>query len=289
MNGHLRKTYPYDLSIAPQREEMDAVEFFLFEQRRGYCEQFASSLAVMARSLGIPARVATGYAPGEYNPFTGLHEVRASDAHAWVEVYFPGHGWSAFDPTPGDDSTPWRYEEAGALQGGEAFGFLAERVGGVLAPALAPAGTLVRGVAGLDPASIIVAGMLTAGAYLLFFCARKLLARRRGPQQAGSPVRVSDARLYGRYRAITGALEGVGIARGPQETPERYARRAALRLDEPGMERVGEIYLYARFRDAVPAAFAEEFDLLEPRVFAAVERLRERQKEHPEATQTVGG
>ena len=140
----------------------------------------------------------------------------------------------------------------------------------------------MRGVAGLDPASIIVAGMLTGGAYLIFSYARKLLARRRRrPQQAGSPVRVSDARLYGRYRAITGALEGVGIARGPQETPERYARRAALRLDEPGMERLGEIYLYARFRDAVPAALVEEFDVLEPRVLAAIERL--------EATQSVRG
>ena len=289
MNGHLRKTYPYDLSIPPQREEMDAVEFFLFEQRRGYCEQFASSLAVMARSLGIPARVATGYAPGEYNPFTGLHEVRASDAHAWVEVYFPGHGWSAFDPTPGDDSTPWQYREAGNLRGGEAFGFVAERVGGVLAPALAPAGTLVRGAARLDPASILVVGMLTGGACLLFSYARRLLARRRRSRQAGGPVRVSDARLYSRYRAVTEALEGVGVARGPQETPERYARRAALGLDEPGMERLGEIYLYARFRDAVPAALAEEFDLLEPRVFAAIERREELPKERREATQTAGG
>jgi hypothetical protein len=166
---------------------------------------------------------------------------------------------------------------------------VAKRVGGVLAPALAPAGTLVRGVARLDPASILVAGMLTGGAYLLFVYARKLLAHHRRKPQVEHSVRVSDARLYSRYRAITAALEGVGIAREPQETPERYARRAALRLDEPGMERVGEIYLYARFRDAVPAAFAEEFDLLEPRVFAAIERLRERLKEHPEATQSVGG
>ena len=63
MNEYLKTTYPYDLSIPPQGEDMDAVEYFLFEQKRGYCEQFSSSLAVMARSLGIPARVATGYAP----------------------------------------------------------------------------------------------------------------------------------------------------------------------------------------------------------------------------------
>ena len=123
MNQYLKETYPYDLSIPPQMEEMDAVEYFLFEQKRGYCEQFSSSLAVMARSLGIPARVATGYAPGEYNPFTGYYDVRASDAHAWVEVYFPGYGWSTFDPTPSFDSTPWQYRAADNLQGGKVFGF----------------------------------------------------------------------------------------------------------------------------------------------------------------------
>ncbi len=281
MNEYLKRTYPYDLSIPPQREEMDAVEYFLFGQRRGYCEQFASSLAVMARSRGIPARVATGYAPGDYNPFTGLHEVRASDAHAWVEVYFPGYGWSAFDPTPGSDSTPWHYREAGNLQGGGAFGFLAKRVGGVLTPALGAAGTLMRGVARLDPASIIAVGLLTGGAYLVIFYARKLLAHHRRKSPVGRSVRVSDARLYSRYRTITNALERVGIAREPQETPEQYARRAALRLGESGMGRLGEIYLYARFRDAVPAALVEEFDLLEPRALAAIEQL--------ETAQTVRG
>jgi protein-glutamine gamma-glutamyltransferase len=235
----------------------------------------------MARSQGIPARVATGYAPGEYNPFTGLYDVRASDAHAWVEVYFPGHGWSAFDPTPGDDSTPWQYREAGSLQGGKAFGFLAERVGGAHAPALAPAGTLVRGVAILDPASILIVGASIGGACLAFFYARKLLVRRRRKRPVDRRVSVSDARLYGRYLTITDALERAGIAREPQETPERYASRAARRLDEPGMERLGEIYLYARFRDAVPAALAEEFDVLQPRALAAIERLK--------ATKTVKG
>ena len=117
MSEYLRNSYTYDLSVPPQRKSMDAVEYFLFEEQRGYCEQFASSLAVMARSLGIPARIATGYAPGEYNPFTGLYEVKASDAHAWVEVYFPGYGWSAFDPTPADDATPWEYKATSNFQG----------------------------------------------------------------------------------------------------------------------------------------------------------------------------
>jgi hypothetical protein len=75
------------------------VDRFLFEDRIGFCEQIGSSLVVMLRSLGIPARLAVGYTPGERNPFTGLYEVRARDAHAWAEVYFPGLGWQGFDPT----------------------------------------------------------------------------------------------------------------------------------------------------------------------------------------------
>src|SRR5919112_874508 len=181
MNEYLKRSYPYDLSIPPQDQDMDAVEYFLFEQKRGYCEQFSSSLAVMARSLGIPARVATGYAPGEYNPFTGLYEIRASDAHAWVEVYFPGYGWSTFDPTPSFDSTPWQYKAVGNLQGGKAFGFLAKRLGRVAGPVAAATGTLMRGVARFDPVSILVLGALVAGAYLAFVYSRRLLRRRREP------------------------------------------------------------------------------------------------------------
>ncbi|MDQ3864117.1 MAG: transglutaminase domain-containing protein, partial [Actinomycetota bacterium] len=277
MNRYLKKTYPYDLSIPPQNKDMDAVEYFLFEQKRGYCEQFSSSLAVMARSQGIPARVATGYAPGEYNPFTGLYDVRASDAHAWVEVYFPGYGWTTFDPTPSFDSTPWQYRAAGNLQGGKAFGFLAKRFGEAAGPVAAGAGTLARGVARLDPASIIIVGLLVGGAYLVFFYARKFFLHRNRKTVVVRPIKVSDARLYSRYKKITGALEGVGIVREPHETPEQYARRAAHELEEPGMGRLGEIYLYARFRDAVPATLVEEFGHLEPQALSAIERLKEAQ------------
>lgn len=77
----------------------DAVDDFLFESQRGFCEQIASSLVVMLRSQGVPARLATGYIPGERDRVSGVFAVRASDAHAWVEVWFPATGWEAFDPT----------------------------------------------------------------------------------------------------------------------------------------------------------------------------------------------
>lgn len=88
-------------SLNPPRlgRDDDAIETFLFEDQLGFCEQIATSLIAMLRSVGIPARMAVGYAPGKRNPFSGLYEVRASDAHAYTEVLFPGVGWQAFDPT----------------------------------------------------------------------------------------------------------------------------------------------------------------------------------------------
>ena len=96
--------YPYDLNVEPVPSGHDAVDFFLFEQQAGYCSQFATSMAVMARHVGLPARVAVGYLPGFIDPITGAHIVRAGDAHAWVEIHFQRHGWVAFDPTPRPDA-----------------------------------------------------------------------------------------------------------------------------------------------------------------------------------------
>ena len=89
----------YSLDIPRLPKGADAVDQFLFVDRKGFCEQIGTTLVVMLRELGIPARLAVGYTPGERNPFTGLYEVKASDAHAWAEVYFPGVGWQGFDPT----------------------------------------------------------------------------------------------------------------------------------------------------------------------------------------------
>ena len=86
----------------PDREMADPLANFLFARRKGHCEYFASSMAVMLRSLGIPARLATGFQSGVYNPVSDLWLVRASDAHSWVEAWIPGYGWKTFDPTPAD-------------------------------------------------------------------------------------------------------------------------------------------------------------------------------------------
>jgi len=97
----LRTDYVYALEM-PSRQPGDPLADFLFTRKRGYCEYFASSMAVMLRSLGVPARIATGFQSGLYNPITSLWVIRASDAHAWVEAWIPGNGWTTFDPTPPD-------------------------------------------------------------------------------------------------------------------------------------------------------------------------------------------
>lgn len=106
VRDHLLVTYPYDFYPPPQAPNTDAVDQFLFVDQRGVCEHYVSAMIVMLRSLGIPARLVSGFGSGTYNSFTNYYEVRANDAHAWVEVYFPGHGWVPFDPTPGWEGEP---------------------------------------------------------------------------------------------------------------------------------------------------------------------------------------
>lgn len=105
LEQYLLGSFNYDLGVEPLPQGRDAVDTFLFEQRAGYCAHFATAMAVMARHVGLPARVAIGYAPGVFDPMTGTYAVRAGDAHAWVEIKFHRSGWVAFDPTPRPDVT----------------------------------------------------------------------------------------------------------------------------------------------------------------------------------------
>ena len=98
--GHWMATHVrYTTDIPPLPAGADAVDSFLFGTRSGFCEQISTATVVMLRSLGIPAREAVGYVPGPYNPITDLYDIQAKDAHAWVQVWFPGYGWQNFDPT----------------------------------------------------------------------------------------------------------------------------------------------------------------------------------------------
>ena len=93
---------PYSLDIAVPPPGQDWVEFFLFTERRGYCQNYASAMITMLRSLGVPSRLAVGFAPGIYNADRDVWVVQAQHYHAWPEVYFPEYGWVEFEPTPPD-------------------------------------------------------------------------------------------------------------------------------------------------------------------------------------------
>jgi transglutaminase-like putative cysteine protease len=99
IESFLKDSYGYTLEL-PGVEATDPLAYFLFERKKGHCEYFASSMTVMLRTMGIPARVVNGFRGGEYNDLTGSYIVRERDAHSWVEAYFPEFGWVAFDPTP---------------------------------------------------------------------------------------------------------------------------------------------------------------------------------------------
>jgi len=99
LENFLKTKYSYTLDLTGTPGK-DPLAHFLFETRAGHCEYFASAMTVMLRTLGIPAREVNGFLPGEYNDLGGDYIVRASDAHSWVEAYFPGNGWIVFDPTP---------------------------------------------------------------------------------------------------------------------------------------------------------------------------------------------
>jgi hypothetical protein len=117
----LRTSYAYDEKPPERRLPLRA---FLFQDKRGYCQQFSGAMALMLRMVGIPARVATGFAPGTPLANGRGFEVTDLEAHSWVEVYFTGVGWLPFDPTP--PTTPASLE----IRGGASFGIGASEFGG---------------------------------------------------------------------------------------------------------------------------------------------------------------
>ncbi len=108
----------YNDQIDAAPEGVDPVHYTLFDIQEGYCNYYAAAMAVMLRSQGVPTRVVSGYALGEYDEATSSYRVRSSNLHTWVESYFPGYGWIQFEPTA---SIPVfeRPESSGA--GGDAF------------------------------------------------------------------------------------------------------------------------------------------------------------------------
>lgn len=99
LEAHLRSSYTYSFATVFTSQNLTPLDDFLFVSKRGHCEFFASAMAIMLREIGIPSRVVHGYLAHNYNPITGLYEVRSLDGHAWVEAHIKDRGWVTFEPT----------------------------------------------------------------------------------------------------------------------------------------------------------------------------------------------
>lgn len=100
IESYLRE-FPYTLNVPQPGLQEDIADFFLFELQRGYCDYYATSMVVLARSAGLPARLVVGYITGTYDSTNARYIITEADAHAWPEIYFPGYGWIEFEPTGG--------------------------------------------------------------------------------------------------------------------------------------------------------------------------------------------
>lgn len=104
IENYLKENYRYDLNTSQLPEGKDFVDYFLFQEKKGYCTYFASAMTVMCRIAGIPARYVEGFLISSSESDKEKIDVLNSDAHAWVEIYFDNVGWVTFDPTPGNES-----------------------------------------------------------------------------------------------------------------------------------------------------------------------------------------
>jgi transglutaminase-like putative cysteine protease len=203
LTNYLQRSYRYTLDLPPVPAGRDPVDWFLFDVKTGYCEQFATAEVLLLRSLGIPARLATGYATGDYDPLLNQAVVRERDAHAWVEVYFGRHGWVPVDPTPGVDPLAATHWPSHWAAGGIAR-LIPHLTIGAPVEALGSLGVL----AAVPPAIAIALVVVLAYAWLR--------RRQRRPRRTAAPGENELLRLYERVQ------KRLRRRRAPPETPLEY-------------------------------------------------------------------
>ncbi|MHB8669310.1 MAG: transglutaminase family protein [Acidimicrobiales bacterium] len=243
LQTYLRNGFTYDVAGVPPGHDEDALRRFLFVTRRGYCEQFAGSYAAMARSIGLPARVAVGFTPGSPDA-EGTFHVKGKDAHAWPEVYLgPAEGWVAFEPTPGrgltsaeaytgvaaPTPTPLQPSGGSAQQPAPTPRAPATPHPVTVPPPPAPTKAPIRHQRMSSWRALLVAliGLLLAlgsAASAVPLAARWRRSRRRA--MATTP----EARVLLAWADAAESLARVGLVRARSETIAEYARRSGPRL-----------------------------------------------------------
>jgi transglutaminase-like putative cysteine protease len=229
---------------------------FLTKVRAGYCQQFAFAMAVLARLIGIPSRIAVGYTAGQQRA-NGTWLVTTADAHAWPELYFSGAGWLRFEPTPGGVGGQQTAVEppyvtaavVGNTSPGGPGGTASAPAGGGSAPATQNLRDRLRGVGrpggfgsaiahtGGAPAGLIVLGVLVLAA-VTPGAARVITRRRRWRSAAGDAALAAVA-----WQEFCADLDDYGLTCRPSESPRAVARRirSATEIDDPGRHAIGRI------------------------------------------------
>jgi len=267
--------FSYDIRV-PAGHDVNQILYFLTKSKRGYCEQFAGSMAVLLRSLGIPARVAVGFTPGTFDPRSETYQVTSQNAHAWVEVLFPRFGWLAFEPTPTrtnpvaqpyiapnatilprgcvNESLPNCQPTTSGEQTAQQSGKSTRRIGidseGLPAPGSGgdfrfnpPRSSLGRW---RDRALLAVLSVLALAGLAIPVAKsarrRVVLARARAPEE----------RVLASYQVMSDRARDLGMGRRSHETPREY--RARLRARVPALD--GSLDLLTTL--ATTAAYAGE-------------------------------
>jgi transglutaminase-like putative cysteine protease len=283
IENYLRENYSYSLDVPPLPQGQDAVDFFLFDSRLGYCEHFASAYAVLCRLAGIPSRVVTGYSTGDYNPFSGLYEVSLDDAHAWVEIYLEGIGWVTREPTP-DFSLPNSGTGSGSLWiFGDFLSWMGSRLSSFFPPSLRSAAkTGVRSL--ISAASAFISNLAYSARQapwfpllllaLLLSLPLLLHIRKRQRPKAFSAESVGGAVAV--MRAFLVDLESLGLKREPGQTLGEFL--AGLYSLAPHLDLSEELLLFERERYGLKPASSEALEKMRRRLDAGLDFLRPRLK-----------
>ncbi|HEX2039491.1 MAG TPA: DUF3488 and transglutaminase-like domain-containing protein [Acidimicrobiales bacterium] len=265
LQDFFHRDFRYDLRARPGHDGR-ALDRFLFETKRGYCEQFAGAYAVLARVVGLPARVAVGFTQGELGP-DGLYHVRGLNAHAWPEVFVEGYGWVYFEATPGR-GMPGAEGWTGlpARQADPANPSTATTAPTTTAPPAQPETPTtnpdatdgnVQATGGDDRPSVLEnplarAGLVVLGLAVLWAVGVPTAHRARRRRRRAAATDARDRTLVAWEEAVE-ALGEAGARRHPSETPVEFALRAPgpARLTGASVEALRELA-----RDTTLASYA---------------------------------
>ena len=288
LEEYLQHNYRYSLQNPNPPDGQDAISWFLFTERQGFCTYFASAMALMARSVGMPARVVAGYAAGSYDGHANAYIVRGTQSHVWTQIYFAGYGWINFEPTssftsfsraintgttPGVTPSPGTGGTPEATQSGTGRKKPVDTSTDSTSPNAQRNVVLVD--VGLSLSVIILLALLALAFFMVWW---RLLYRGL------SPVAMAFARV-----ARLGTWAGAP-PRGSQ-TPDEYAEHLGRVVpgQRPALRDLSQLYARERWGGGLPTANAGELPRLYEQVQRSISRIIMQRLRHAPGAVLSGG